>query len=152
MNNFLYITLSLIFCFQVLQVLAVDGDRGIDNEISYSIIHGPSDIFGIDSKTGVVYTQNDLDRESERSRESNGAFILGIRAREVGGRQLDQFVDTEVTIIIEVNYLVLFHYLYMYHAVVRKIIQLNIMYTISTIKIDFVRKIHTLTEKNDFKL
>ena len=53
-----------------------------------------------------MYTQNVLDRESERSRESNGAFILGIRAREVGGIQLDQFVDTEVTIIIEVKYLV----------------------------------------------
>ena len=100
------------FSFQVLRVLAVDGDRGIDNEISYSIIHGPSDIFEIDSKTGVVYTQNELDRESERSRESNGAFILGIRAREVGGRQLDQFVDTEVTIMIEVNNLVLFQHYY----------------------------------------
>ena len=83
--------------------MAVDGDRGIDNDISYSIIHGPSDIFGIDAKTGFVFTQNEIDRESDRSRESNGAFILGIRAREVGGRQLDQFVDTEVTIIIEVS-------------------------------------------------
>ena len=87
----------------MLRVSAVDGDRGINNDLSYSIIQGPSDIFGIDSKTGIVYTQKELDRESPRSRESNGAFILGIRAREVGGRQLDQFVDTEVTIIIEVS-------------------------------------------------
>ena len=84
-------------------MLAVDGDRGVNNEISYSIVQGPSDIFGIDSKTGIIFTQNELDRESERSRESNGAFILGIRAREVGGRQLDQYIDTEVTIIIEVR-------------------------------------------------
>ena len=95
--------LCLLYLFQVLQVSAVDGDRGVDNEISYSIVQGPSDIFGIDSKTGIIFTQNELDRESERSRESNGAFILGIRAREIGGRQLDQYVDTEVTIIIEVG-------------------------------------------------
>ena len=82
---------------------AIDGDRGINNDISYSIVHGPGDIFAIDAKTGSVYTSTDIDRESERSRESNGAFILGIRAREVGGKQLDQYVDTEVTIIIEVG-------------------------------------------------
>ena len=60
-------------------------------------------MFGIEAKSGLVYTQIEIDRESERSRESNGAFILGIRAREIGGSQLDQYVDTEVTIIIEVS-------------------------------------------------
>ena len=102
--SLLFISNKRFVVFKVLQVSAVDGDRAINNDISYSIIHGPSDIFGIEAKTGSVYTQGELDRESERSRESNGAFILGIRAREVGGKQLDQYVDTEVTIIIEVSY------------------------------------------------
>ena len=49
-----------------------------------------------------------IDRESERSRASNGAFILGIRASEVGEDNtpdLRRFVDTEVTILIEVGLL-----------------------------------------------
>ena len=84
-----------------MRVRAVDGDRGINNKILYSIISGPGDLFGIGSDTGVVYTNAEIDRESERSRGSNGAFILGIRAREVGENQV-QLVDTEVTIMIEV--------------------------------------------------
>ena len=89
----------------MLQVRAIDGDKGVDNRISYSITSGPGDLFGIDSETGIVVTRASIDRESERSRASNGAFILGIRAREVGGNQLNQYVDTEITIMIEVLYI-----------------------------------------------
>lgn len=77
----------------------MDGDRGINNQIEYSIVQGPDDLFGITPESGIVYTQSKLDRESERS--SNGAFILRIRAHEVGGEDLD-YVETEVTIMIEV--------------------------------------------------
>lgn len=86
---------------QVLRVRAVDGDRAIGHPIVYSISSGPDDIFSINSDTGVVYTQTLLDRESPRS--SNGAFILGIQALEVGGGFNEPGARTEVTIILEVR-------------------------------------------------
>ena len=47
-----------------------------------------------------MYTQTSIDRESQLS--TNGAVILTIRAQEVGG-PFEPFVDTEVTIMIEVR-------------------------------------------------
>lgn len=55
---------------------AVDGDRGINNRITYSITQGSQGCFGIDSVTGVVHTLKRLDRESPHN--SNGAYILEI--------------------------------------------------------------------------
>lgn len=57
-------------------VRAIDGDRGINNRISYSIISGGEEHFDIDSSSGVVYTVNPLDREDPLN--SNGAYILEI--------------------------------------------------------------------------
>ena len=51
-------------------------------------------------ETGAVYTQTSIDRESQLS--TNGAVILTIRAQEVGG-PFEPYVDTEVTILIEVR-------------------------------------------------
>ena len=80
----------------------MDGDRGIDNKISYKIISGPSEIFAITPESGIVYTQSEIDRESDQS--ANGAFIIGIRAYEEGGSSTQRpYVDTEVTIMIEVK-------------------------------------------------
>ena len=79
----------------------MDGDRGINNKISYEIIEGPTDLFAITPDTGIVYTKTTLDRESNQS--ANGAFILRIRAFEEGGTEAERpHVDTEVTIMIEV--------------------------------------------------
>ncbi|CAG4949111.1 unnamed protein product [Colias eurytheme] len=64
----------------VLQVKAVDGDRGINNRISYSIISGGEEHFEIDTSSGIVYTINELDREDPNN--SNGAYILEILATE----------------------------------------------------------------------
>lgn len=55
---------------------AIDGDRGINNRISYSIISGGEENFDIDSSSGIVYTVNQLDREDPNN--SNGAYILEI--------------------------------------------------------------------------
>ena len=60
----------------LLPVQAIDGDRGINNRISYSIIAGGEEHFDIDSSSGVVYTVNQLDREDPNN--SNGAYILEI--------------------------------------------------------------------------
>ncbi|XP_050665095.1 cadherin-23 [Leptidea sinapis] len=64
----------------VLQVRAIDGDRGINNRISYSIISGGEDNFDIDSSSGVIFTVSSLDREDPNN--SNGAYILEILATE----------------------------------------------------------------------
>lgn len=55
---------------------AIDGDRGINNRISYSIISGGEEHFDIDSSSGIVYTVSSLDREDPNN--SNGAYILEI--------------------------------------------------------------------------
>ena len=84
----------------MLRVKAVDGDRAIQNPIIYTIVSGPSDLFAINADTGIVYTQALLDRESPRT--SNGAYILGIEAAEVGAAK-KLAVRTEVTVILEVR-------------------------------------------------
>ena len=80
---------------------AVDGDRGINNPISYQILSGATDLFAITPESGIVYTQAEIDRESEPT----GAFILAIRAIEEGISSEGEkpFLDTEVTIMIEVS-------------------------------------------------
>ena len=40
---------------QVLQVKAVDGDRGIGNPITYSITGGPDHLFAVNKLNGLVY-------------------------------------------------------------------------------------------------
>ncbi|CAH0406856.1 unnamed protein product [Chilo suppressalis] len=83
----------------VLQVRAIDGDRGINNRISYSIISGGEEHFDIDSSSGIVYTINQLDREDPNN--SNGAYILEILATEES-RAVSPMpsATTEVTIIV----------------------------------------------------
>ena len=80
---------------------AVDGDRGINNPISYQILSGATDLFAITPESGIVYTQAEIDRESEPT----GAFILAIRAIEEGINSEGEkpYVDTEVIIMIEVS-------------------------------------------------
>lgn len=80
------------------QVKAVDGDRGINNRIKYTIERNP--FFAIDEFQGFVYTIKELDRE-DLDNQVNGAYILKLRATEVpksGAR--GPFVETEVTIFI----------------------------------------------------
>ncbi|XP_050562023.1 cadherin-23 [Spodoptera frugiperda] len=83
----------------VLQVRAIDGDRGVNNRISYSIISGGEEHFDIDSSSGVVYTVNQLDREDPNN--SNGAYILEILATEES-RTISPMpsATTEVTVIV----------------------------------------------------
>ncbi|XP_049786609.1 cadherin-23-like [Schistocerca cancellata] len=83
----------------VLQVKAVDGDRGINNKISYSLEKGTIDAFAIDSATGVVYTKEKLDRESPLN--SNGAYILEVTAEEESSSiSPAPSATTEVTVIV----------------------------------------------------
>ncbi|XP_013175482.1 PREDICTED: cadherin-23 [Papilio xuthus] len=83
----------------VLQVRAIDGDRGINNRISYSIVSGGEEHFDIDGTSGIIYTFNPLDREDPLN--SNGAYILEILATEES-QQISPLpsATTEVTIIV----------------------------------------------------
>jgi cadherin 23 len=67
-------------CF--LSVKAIDGDRGVNNRIQYSIVKGGSELFAIDETLGVVYTTMKLDREAPEN-QINGAYILEILATEI---------------------------------------------------------------------
>lgn len=66
-----------LYCYTV---LAVDGDRGINNPISYSLtsnsIEKESEPFIIESRTGTILTSQLLDRESLFT--TLGAYTLQI--------------------------------------------------------------------------
>ncbi|KMQ96646.1 Cadherin-23, partial [Lasius niger] len=82
----------------VLQVRAVDGDKGINNKVMYSITKGPRYLFDIDATSGLVFTRAQLDREAEEN--SDGTFILEITVKEVSKINPPPSVSTEVTIIL----------------------------------------------------
>lgn len=80
----------------VLRVKAIDGDRGVNQRIVYSIQGGSQEYFAIDPKDGIVYLVQELDREDPSV--VNGALILTIRAEE--DSPLRPSVTTEVTVLI----------------------------------------------------
>lgn len=79
----------------ILRVKAIDGDRGVNQRIVYSI-EPANQYFAIDSKDGTVYLVQELDREDPSV--VNGALILSITAEE--DSPLRPKVTTEVTILV----------------------------------------------------
>lgn len=79
----------------VLRVKAIDGDRGVNARIAYSL-DPPNPYFDIDTKDGSVYLIQPLDREDPTV--VNGALILTVTATEETTRRPS--VATEVTIIV----------------------------------------------------
>jgi hypothetical protein len=71
----------------VTTVRAIDGDRGVNNKIRYSIIRGGNNMFKIDEDTGIITT-------------INGAYILEILATERSKIKPAPSVKTEITIIL----------------------------------------------------
>ncbi|XP_022254266.1 cadherin-23-like [Limulus polyphemus] len=86
----------------VLTVKAVDGDRGINNDVKYRINKGGNGLFLMDRDSGVVIVKEPLDRESVDNIDNrNGAFILEIEAIEDAPFVYPPpSVITEVTIIL----------------------------------------------------
>ncbi|XP_050299893.1 cadherin-23 isoform X2 [Anthonomus grandis grandis] len=87
----------------VLQVVAVDGDRGIDNKIQYSLssnnFENIQDIFEIQKLTGRIVTTSELDREALPI--GSNSYILQITATELGSKEKPPpKASTEVTVII----------------------------------------------------
>ncbi|KZC14307.1 Cadherin-23 [Dufourea novaeangliae] len=89
---------NLFVCSAVRCLRAVDGDKGINNKVTYSITQGPRYLFDIDASSGLVFTRAQLDREAEENAE--GAFVLEITVREVSKTVPAPSVSTEVTIIL----------------------------------------------------
>lgn len=56
---------------------AIDGDRGIDNRIVYSITRGGNGMLQVEPNSGIVYTTNVLDREDPLVIKT-GAIIIEI--------------------------------------------------------------------------
>ncbi|XP_066601612.1 cadherin-23 [Prorops nasuta] len=82
----------------VLQVRAADGDKGINNKVTYSITKGPRYLFDIDATSGLVFTRAQLDREADENLD--GTFILEITVKEISKMVPAPSVSTEVTIIL----------------------------------------------------
>lgn len=79
-------------------VRAIDGDKGINNKVTYGITQGPRHLFDIDSMNGVVFTKAQLDREAEDN--SDGTFVLEITVKELSKVVPAPSIATEVTIIL----------------------------------------------------
>ena len=84
----------------VTSVRAIDGDRGVNNKIKYSIVKGSNGMFKIDEDSGMITTLKTLDREDSRNL-INGAYILEILAVESNSKvKPAPAVKTEITIIL----------------------------------------------------
>lgn len=59
---------------------AIDGDRGIDNRIVYSITRGGDGMLQVEPNSGIVYTTSVLDREDPFIIKT-GAIIIEIMVR-----------------------------------------------------------------------
>jgi cadherin 23 len=86
----------------MISVRAIDGDKGINNRVTYSITRGPHYLFDIDATSGTVFTTAQLDREAPDN--SDGSFVLEITVKEVTKVSPAPSVSTEVTVIlVDVN-------------------------------------------------
>ncbi|KAL1490790.1 hypothetical protein ABEB36_013427 [Hypothenemus hampei] len=86
----------------VLQVVAIDGDREINNKIMYTLSSNSvdqSELFNIEKQTGKIVTTSRLDRESLPY--GSTSYILQITATEVGGEiKPAPSASTEITVMI----------------------------------------------------
>ncbi|GFO23560.1 cadherin-23, partial [Plakobranchus ocellatus] len=65
------------------QVIALDGDRGIPNNITYSFKSGDFDNFEIDALTGEITISKSLDRDSDVMRDKGGVYAMIVQADEI---------------------------------------------------------------------
>ncbi|XP_050524905.1 cadherin-23 [Daktulosphaira vitifoliae] len=84
----------------ILQVKAIDGDRGVENRIIYSITRGGNGLLEVEPNSGIVYTTGVLNRE-DPSIIKTGAIIIEIMATE-DSRNIfpNPSTKTEVTVIV----------------------------------------------------
>ncbi|KAL4239415.1 hypothetical protein ACF0H5_000230 [Mactra antiquata] len=87
----------------VLQVTALDGDKGDPNIVQYSFVSGDFKNFAIDSSTGWITVKSTLDRDGEDVRESGGVYVIYVKAKEIDDSQAENLITatTLVTITVE---------------------------------------------------
>jgi cadherin 23 len=87
----------------VLRVQALDGDRGVNRRIRYSIVRGDGDLFALQPNTGVLSVAGELDREAAAGSRRSAGYVLAIEAKEMGGNQTRAAItaQTELTIILD---------------------------------------------------
>ncbi|XP_060559817.1 cadherin-23-like isoform X2 [Ruditapes philippinarum] len=67
---------------QVVQVTALDGDKGVPNTITYSFVSGQITNFDIDSNSGWITVKSTLDRDAPEVSQSGGVYAIYVMARE----------------------------------------------------------------------
>ncbi|ESP03941.1 hypothetical protein LOTGIDRAFT_230236 [Lottia gigantea] len=66
-----------------LKVVALDGDRGVPNDIQYSFVQGEAHNFSINSTTGEISVAGGLDADDEAVKQKGGVFRITVNASEV---------------------------------------------------------------------
>ena len=84
------------------QVMATDGDSGLNGEIAFSIIRNVGDLFAIDTSSGVITTTAVLDRETLADMNlfvpPGSQQLLTIQAEDSGSPSL--FTQVDVTVML----------------------------------------------------
>ncbi|KAK3582014.1 hypothetical protein CHS0354_039681 [Potamilus streckersoni] len=84
----------------ILQVTALDGDRGVENIVNYSFIEGSYAFFSLDTSTGVISVKMQLDRDSPDVRDKGGVYDMKVKASEVVPTgQVNMGVTTATTLV-----------------------------------------------------
>ncbi|XP_053388584.1 cadherin-23-like, partial [Mercenaria mercenaria] len=64
---------------QIVQVTALDGDKGDSNTVSYSFVGGQTTNFEIDSTSGWITVKSTLDRDAPDVRQSGGVYAIYVK-------------------------------------------------------------------------
>ncbi|KAL3875780.1 hypothetical protein ACJMK2_033697 [Sinanodonta woodiana] len=84
----------------ILQVTALDGDRGVENKVTYSFFEGSFEFFSLDNVTGVIRVKMLLDRDSPSVRDKGGVYDMKVKASEVvPPGQVNTGVTTATTLV-----------------------------------------------------
>ena len=75
------------------KALATDPDKGENSTISYHIISGNENLFGVNQRSGEVYTLSNLDRETK------DFYEIKVVAKDSGKTQLSSFVRLKIHVV-----------------------------------------------------
>ena len=76
-----FIFLSFYQSTKIIQVTALDGDKGVPNTVSYSFIQGDEGYFDIEADTGWITVKTQLDRDTSDVTQKGGAFAIYVKVR-----------------------------------------------------------------------
>ncbi|CAG5135838.1 unnamed protein product, partial [Candidula unifasciata] len=85
------------------KVVAVDGDRGIPNNITYTFETGDYENFQLDPKTGQITVKKPLDRDSVNMRNTGGVYAMNVKAAEVVPPGQENYGETTATTLVTIT-------------------------------------------------